>query len=162
MLLEAAGFGKTAPSESEVVGDLTNCEYCGGFGNNHSKVCIVLELSTTREQLAESQKMDDELTDSLNSTLEYARKIAGRRDVHSVEEVLDQKQRELAELREIAGELAAALVEAHFWIPDGSRMTPEQRGAKCETAYEVARQSDAALAKAKAAGISPLAKNDRS
>lgn len=45
-----------------------------------------------------------------------------------------------------APELLRALKEAVCWIPDGSRMTPEQRGAKCETAYEVEEMIRALLA----------------
>lgn len=34
-------------------------------------------------------------------------------------------------------DLRAALKEASCWIPDGSRRTPEERGAKAATAYDV-------------------------
>lgn len=33
--------------------------------------------------------------------------------------------------------LRDALREASAWVPDGSRKTPEQRGAKCHTAFEL-------------------------
>lgn len=35
--------------------------------------------------------------------------------------------------------LREALAEVACWIPDGSRQTPEQRGCKCSTAYDVER-----------------------
>lgn len=46
-------------------------------------------------------------------------------------------------------DLLAALVEAACWIPDGSRRTPEQRGAKCETADEAREMIAAAITKAR-------------
>lgn len=61
------------------------------------------KLTATRLALTKAEELDDELTDSLNKTLEYARKLAGRRDVHSVEEVLDELQRKLTKAE---GELA--------------------------------------------------------
>ena len=62
-------------------------------------------IKALQERNAELENMVEELTDSLNRTLQYAREIAGRRDVHSTEEVLDDLQRErdraLSELAEI-------------------------------------------------------------
>ena len=50
-----------------------------------------------------------------------------------------------------APDLLTALEKAHCWIPDGTRRTPEQRGAKCETATEVDEMIRAAIAKARLA-----------
>ena len=47
-----------------------------------------------------------------------------------------------------APELLEALREALCWIPDGSRQTPDQRGAKCETAYDARKMVRAILSKA--------------
>ena len=44
--------------------------------------------------------------------------------------------------------LLEALKEASCWITDGSRRTPEQRGAKCQTADDVRRMIAAAVEKA--------------
>ncbi len=44
--------------------------------------------------------------------------------------------------------LVEALRESACWIPDGSRRTPEQRGAKCETVGEVEAMIKAALERA--------------
>lgn len=52
-------------------------------------------------------------------------------------------------MRETNAALLAALEEAACWIPDGSRQTPEQRGAKRETADEVREMIAAAIARAK-------------
>ena len=38
---------------------------------------------------------------------------------------------QLTEAREVNGNLVAALREARCWVPNGSRQTPEQRGAAC-------------------------------
>ncbi len=51
------------------------------------------------------------------------------------------------DLEEYVLGLEHALNEALCWIPDGSRMTPEQRGAKCETAYEVDKMIRRAISK---------------
>lgn len=50
--------------------------------------------------------------------------------------------------RAISDDLLAALKEARCWIPDGSRFTPEQRGAKKETTFGVEEMIDSTIAKA--------------
>jgi hypothetical protein len=47
-----------------------------------------------------------------------------------------------------APELLMALQEAQCWIVDGTRRTPEQRGARCETVGDVEVMIAAAIAKA--------------
>jgi hypothetical protein len=51
----------------------------------------------------------------------------------------------LNEAEEMRDALRAALTEARCWIVDGTRRTPEQRGAKCETAIDARQMIDAAL-----------------
>ena len=52
---------------------------------------------------------------------------------------------DVATLTQIVDQMRDALVEARCWIPDGSRRTPEQRGAKCATVQEVDALIQAAL-----------------
>jgi len=47
-----------------------------------------------------------------------------------------------------APELLEALKEAYCWIPDGTRQSPEQRGAQCATVYDVEDMIRASIRKA--------------
>lgn len=61
---------------------------------------------------------------------------------------LNAEQLATAHLFAAAPDLLAALKEASCWIPDGSRRTPEERGAQCVTAYDVDAMIALAIAKA--------------
>jgi len=96
-------------------------------------------------ELAQAQKMDDELTDSLNRTLEYARQIAGRRDVHSVEEVLDELRSQHQQERELSDQLAAALKIAEHNAKH-NRIDGTQCWTTCSACvYEAALSAHAAM-----------------
>lgn len=58
----------------------------------------------------------------------------------------------VAKLRAREEKLRRALEEAMCWLPHGDRKTPEQRGAKCDTAQDVEQMINSALAETAEAG----------
>jgi len=120
------------------------------------------ENHALRERNAELEKMDEELTDSLNRTLQYAREIAGRRDVHSIEEVLDDLKRErdraLSELAEARKALLVLMGQADLsMVKDCSsqvavmvalfRAHMSQQAKECEAARAAIPENGATEAK---------------
>lgn len=77
-------------------------------------------LDVSEKERLQIEKFDEEMNDAQNRTLEYARMIAGRRDVHSVEEVLDlipTLRSQLAEAKEENKRVHALALQSHTeWL----------------------------------------------
>ena len=118
------------------------------------------ELSTTREQLAEAQSEMTNRTITLNGLIVLLEDVVSRARAAIPEEYAsllleaavasptsDELRSQNAALGEIAGELAAALKRVRPWVI--SNVDPSK------PAEGPLQDLDAALAKAKAAGIAP-------
>lgn len=78
-----------------------------------ARIDLKAQNAALRAQIAETEREGDQDAAEFAALLEYARKAAGRRDVHSIHEVLDQVTALREQISEIEHHSVAAYIDDH-------------------------------------------------